>query len=177
MASIMSLASECQESPSLGIRTEDPSYAATEDCTQDWYSLIEFIQPCSRRNQDISRPGLQRQTGSVATSGYQGVGCLHSLESSLITDEAWPPVWMDAPHLIEQHQLAVIDHDGASATVLLKLPIAIVQGTDLASFEPAGYAVKVERVLQGSAWSCLQEGTRTLQTPHATVHSSLVADD
>jgi hypothetical protein len=54
---------------------------------------------------------------------------------------------MDAPLFIKRRGLAAVDHNRPSATVFLKLPITIVQGTDLASFEPAGYAVKVECVL------------------------------
>jgi hypothetical protein len=77
--------------------------------------------------------------------------------------------------LVRPIELAV----ATSATVLLELPVTVVERADLASLEPAGDAVEVESVLfcevsiaRSSGHTVQQE--LTLQIPHATVHSSLV---
>jgi hypothetical protein len=63
--------------------------------------------------------------------------------------------------------------------VLLELPVAVVERADLSCLEPSRDAVEVEGMLQPMlatmrSSSCGQR--LTLQIPHATVHSSLVAE-
>jgi len=64
-------------------------------------------------------------------------------------------------------------------SVLLEFPVTIIQRADLACLEPARDAVEMEGVLYGVSLS--SQGyfllrKLTLQMPHATVHSSLVAE-
>lgn len=62
-------------------------------------------------------------------------------------------------------------------TVLLELPISVVERTHLTRLQPSGNAVEVEGVLQLSVMLVLfRVCSRTLQIPQATVHSSLVAE-
>lgn len=66
-------------------------------------------------------------------------------------------------------------------SIFLKFPFAVIQGTDLSSFEPSGDAMEMECVLQmRKSIKYLSKGGKTskhtLQTPQATVHSSEVAD-
>lgn len=67
------------------------------------------------------------------------------------------------------------------AAVLLEFPVAVVERADLAGLEPAGDAVEVEGVLfvylSAHVYRCgFKARILTLQLPHATVHSSLVAE-
>lgn len=67
-------------------------------------------------------------------------------------------------------------------TVLLEFPVTIIEGAHLAGLEPSRNAVEVESMLGWLATmgtGMLFESVsiqHTLQMPHATVHSSLVAD-
>jgi hypothetical protein len=65
------------------------------------------------------------------------------------------------------------------ATILLEFPVSVVQWANLSSFEPAGDAVEMEGMLEGQCQLYNERIVKrlpTLQIPHATVHSSLVAD-
>ncbi len=73
------------------------------------------------------------------------------------------------------------------AAILLELPVAVVERTDLAGLQPPRDAVEVEGVLSQtrrqpmsslslSLWQACPAGVLTLQIPQATVHSSLVAE-
>jgi hypothetical protein len=68
----------------------------------------------------------------------------------------------------------------ALPTILLELPVSVVERADLASLEPSRNAVEVECVLQRrvsrAAAGLGMPQLRTLQIPQATVHSSLVAE-
>jgi hypothetical protein len=68
----------------------------------------------------------------------------------------------------------------ALPTILLELPVSVVERADLASLEPSRDAVEVESVLQHrvrrAAAGFRVPQLRTLQIPQATVHSSLVAE-
>lgn len=73
----------------------------------------------------------------------------------------------------------VEQHSGL-VTVLLELPFSVVERADLTSLQPARDAVEVESVLKWKDVNIIlylgQLIRRlTLQTPQATVHSSLVA--
>jgi hypothetical protein len=63
------------------------------------------------------------------------------------------------------------------STVLLELPVPVVQRADLARLEPSRDAVEVERMLVdvSHVWRTVRHAL-TLQMPQATVHSSLVAE-
>lgn len=67
-------------------------------------------------------------------------------------------------------------------TVLLKFPVSVVEGANLASLQPTRYAVEMERVLRERSTGQSANGELdmaaqlTLQIPHATVHSSLVEE-
>lgn len=69
---------------------------------------------------------------------------------------------------------------GRSSSVLLELPVSVVEGADLTCLEPTRDAVKVEGVLRQCQYCLVEMGhgqcRLTLQMPHATVHSSLVAE-
>lgn len=65
-------------------------------------------------------------------------------------------------------------------TVLLELPISIVQWADLTGLQPSRYTMEVESMLReedmlvfGNSKADMDKGL-TLQIPHATVHSSVV---
>jgi hypothetical protein len=62
--------------------------------------------------------------------------------------------------------------------VLLELPISVVEGANLASLQPSGDTMEMEGVLatQSVVIHGSTEESLTLQIPHATVHSSLVAE-
>jgi hypothetical protein len=82
-------------------------------------------------------------------------------------------------------QGSIILHVTTSTTVLLELPVPVVEWTDLARLQPPRNAVEVESMLYDVTVSCglFRRGcggvrvSRTLHIPQATVHSSLVADD
>lgn len=65
-----------------------------------------------------------------------------------------------------------------STTVLLKLPVTVVQWAHLAGLEPARNTMEMEGVLVKmlAYVQLLRARIRTLQMPQATVHSSLVAE-
>lgn len=63
------------------------------------------------------------------------------------------------------------------STVLLELPVPVVQRADLSRLEPSRNAVEMECVLFLLALIfCEMLAKPTLQIPQATVHSSLVAE-
>ena len=66
-------------------------------------------------------------------------------------------------------------------SVLLELPVPVVQGTNLSGLEPSGDAVEVEGVVTPVANQfCANEKMKKIKQdshiPQATVHSSLVAE-
>lgn len=69
--------------------------------------------------------------------------------------------------------------DSALSSILLELPVSVIERTDLSCLQPSRYAVEMEGMLKQVVSDRLKvHSTRlTLQIPHATVHSSLVADD
>jgi hypothetical protein len=85
--------------------------------------------------------------------------------------------------------LVTYDAQRRLPSVLLELPVSVVERAYLSGLEPSRDAVEVECVLQrgdrqvsydihGLGWGGSGHrfggGRRTLQIPHATVHSSLV---
>lgn len=67
------------------------------------------------------------------------------------------------------------------STVLLELPVSVVQWAYLTSLQPSRDAMEVECVLRSETWvrylqkTHIQEKSKlTLQIPQATVHSSVV---
>ncbi len=64
-------------------------------------------------------------------------------------------------------------------TVLLELPVSVVEWAYLTSLQPTRAAVEVESMLEMEVSRVIIAGRNerlTLQIPHATVHSSLVAE-